>query len=102
MRLEAVADAEDQLLVVAELAEGVGEEVLHVDGQDLPRGHVVAVGEAAGEDEDLVVAEEPRVVAEGVDVDAVAAAAGQLEGGLRPRGRSWCPGPGGSERSGWP
>ena len=57
-RLEAVADAEDQLLVVAELAKGVGEEVLHVEGLHLARGHVVAVGEAAGEDEDLVVAEQ--------------------------------------------
>ena len=45
---------------VAELAEGVGEEVLQLDGEDLPGGHVVAVGEAAGDDEDLVVAEQRR------------------------------------------
>ena len=35
----------------------------------LPGGHVVAVGEAAGDDEDLVVAEQAWVLAEAVDVE---------------------------------
>ena len=59
-RLEAVADAEDQLLGVAELAEGVGEEVLELVGEDLAGRHVVAVAEAAGDDEDLEVPEQRR------------------------------------------
>ena len=52
--LEAVADAEDQPFGVAEAAQGVAEEVGELVGEDLAGGHVVAVGEAAGDDEDLV------------------------------------------------
>ena len=58
--LEAVADAEDQLLGVAELAEGVAEEVRELVGEDLAGGDVVAVGEAAGDDEDLVLLQQRR------------------------------------------
>src|SRR5262249_51884215 len=78
---EAVADAEDELLLVAEPAERVAEEVLELKGEHLSRRHVVAVAEAAGHDEDLEVAELSRVLAEGVHMDPLRDRAGQLEGG---------------------
>ena len=82
-RLEAVADAEDQLLGVAEAAQGVAEEAAELVGEDLAGGHVVAVGEAAGHDEDLVTLQQGRLFAQPVDVDALGDGAGRLEGELR-------------------
>ena len=53
--LEAVADAEDDFAVGDELAERGAEVVDELVGEDFAGGDVVAVGEAAGEAEDLEV-----------------------------------------------
>ena len=80
--LEAVADAEDELLGVAEAAQGVAEEVGELVGEDLAGRHVVAVGEAAGNDQDLVALQQAGLFAQAVDVDALGDGAGLLEGEL--------------------
>src|SRR5262249_33677918 len=66
-----------------ELAESVAEEMAQFDGENLPGAHVVAVGEPAGGDEDLVALELPRILAEAVDVDALGDGPHLLEGELR-------------------
>ena len=63
--LKAVADAEDQLLLIAEPPQGVAEEVGELVGEDLAGRHVVAVGEAAGDDEDLVALQRGRAARAG-------------------------------------
>ena len=45
--------------------QGVAEEMVELVGQDLARGHVVAVGEAAGDDQDLVVLQQPAAARAG-------------------------------------
>src|SRR5436309_1558313 len=55
--LEAVADAEDEFSVFDELCEGFFEVVDDLVGEDFSGGDVVAVGEASGDAEDLVVVE---------------------------------------------
>ena len=67
---------------VAELPQGVAEEVAELVGEDLAGRHVVAVGEAAGNDEDLIAMQQGRLLAEAVDVDALGDGAGSLEGEL--------------------
>lgn len=81
--LEAIADAEDQLAGVAEAREVVVEEVAKLIGQDFAGRHVVAIGEAAGDDENLEVVQEGGVLAEAIDVEAVRRAAGLFEGESR-------------------
>ena len=55
--LEAVAYSEDDFLAVDELVEVVGEVMDDLVGEDFTGGDVVAVTEAAGDGEDLVVVE---------------------------------------------
>ncbi len=81
--LKAIADAEDELVAVAERAEGVVEKHPQLVGQNLSAGHIVAVREAAGDYQDLVLVEQPRVFAQAVDVDPFGGGAGLLEGELR-------------------
>src|SRR5262249_26065569 len=81
--LEAVADAEDQLFRVAELAQRVAEEMAELVGQDFARSHIVAVGEAAGNDQDLVTQELAGAFAQAVDVQPFGLGAGFLESELR-------------------
>src|SRR5207248_3134287 len=57
--------------------------VLELDRQDLAGRHVVAVGEAAGDDEDLVTLEQLGVFAQAVDVDFLGHGAGLLKRKLR-------------------
>jgi hypothetical protein len=78
--LETVADAENQLLLVAEAAEGVLQEGHELGRQDLAGGDVVAVGEAARDGEDLVAVEQRRLFAEAVDVDSLSLCARLFEG----------------------
>ena len=68
----------------AELAEGVGEEVFELRSQHAPGREVVAVTEAAGDDEDLGAGQEVGVGPQFGDVDAVGdrAGPGEGEGGL--------------------
>ncbi len=56
---------------------------MQLAGEDFAGGHVVAVGEAAGDGENLVLQEEAWLFAQLVDVDAVGEGAGLLEGELR-------------------
>ena len=81
--LEAVADADDQLLGVAKLAEGVAEKGGQFNGQDLAGGNIVAVGEPAGDRQDVEFAEQLRVLAEAPDVNALGPSTGALESELR-------------------
>jgi hypothetical protein len=53
-----------------------------LDGQDLARRHVVAVGEAAGDAQHLVALQEPGLLAEAVDVEPLRNGPGLLEGEL--------------------
>ncbi len=80
--LKAVADAEDEPFGIAEAAQRVAEKVGELIGQDLARRHVIAVGEAAGDGEDLVAHQLGRLLAQAVDVDALGDRAGLLEGEL--------------------
>ena len=81
-RLEAVADAEDQPFAVAELAECVAEKVGELIREDLAGGHVISISEPARNDEDLVVPDQGRRLAEPIDVDALGHRTGLLEGEL--------------------
>src|SRR5262245_52332270 len=80
--LEAVANAEDELVGVTKLAEGIPEEMAELVAEDLARGHIVAVSETSGNDEDLVAQELAGLLAQAVDVDAFGGSAGLLEGEL--------------------
>src|SRR5205085_6380904 len=81
--LEAVANANDELFRIAELAEGVAEKRRQLGGEDLAGGHIVAVGEAAGDCEDVVLPQQARVLAEAIDMNAIGPAASSFEGELR-------------------
>jgi len=78
--LEAVADAEDEVAIVDELAEGGAEVVDELVGEDFAGGDVVAVGEAAGEGEDLELLELGGVGEESVDVEGFDGGAHEGEG----------------------
>lgn len=69
--LEAVADAEQKSAAIDEGAERVAEMVRELAAEDFPTGDVVAVTEAAGDGEDLIIVEEARIFNETVDVDAL-------------------------------
>jgi len=75
-------DGTDQAAQQADRMNDVDEEVLHVDRLHLPRGHVVAVGEAARKHQDLEIPQPLRALAEGVQVHPRRPAADHLEGGL--------------------
>jgi hypothetical protein len=68
-RLEAVADAEDQFFVIAEFADGFGEKMFELIGQNLPSGDVIAVGKAPWDDENLEVMQFFWRFAELIDVE---------------------------------
>ncbi len=78
--MEAVADAQHEVAVVDERAEGGLEVVDELVGENFAGSDVVAVGEAAGKGEDLVVLELGGVGEEGVDVEGVDGGADELEG----------------------
>ena len=69
--LEAIANAQDELFLVAEDAELLAQKDTELVGEDLAGGHVVAVGEAAGNDQDLVIVKQGGLIAEAVNVQAV-------------------------------
>ena len=75
-RLKAVADAEDELFLGAKLMHDVAEKHAELIGEDLARGDVVAVGEAARDDEHLKLVQQLRAFAQAVDVDALGRGAG--------------------------
>lgn len=77
--LEPIADAEDQLARIAELIQGVSQECLQLHSEDLPRCNIVAIGEPAGDEEQLVFVEESRPFAETIDVDPFGFGAGLFE-----------------------
>ena len=81
--LKAVAHAEDQLFLIAEGPQHVPQEMRQLAGEDLARGHVVAIGEAARDDEDLKIMQEPGIFPQTIDVDALRQPARQFEGELR-------------------
>jgi len=68
--LEPVADAQDELAGGDEVVERLGEAVEHLVGEDLAGGHVVAVAEPAGDQEELEAVEFGGGFHESVDVDA--------------------------------
>ena len=78
--MKTVADAENKLAVGDELVEGGFEMVDELVGEDFSGGDVVAVGEAAGEGEDLVLLEEGGVLEGFVDVEEIDIAADEFEG----------------------
>ena len=69
--LEAVADADDEFAVVDELLERGFEMVDELVGEYFSGGDVVAVGESAGEGEDLVLLKGGWVGEQGVDVEGI-------------------------------
>ena len=83
MAWKAIADAEDQLVGVAETAQGVAEKVGQLVGEDLARRDVIAVGKTTGNDQDLIFVQELGILTQPIDVDALGPAPGLLEGELR-------------------
>ena len=82
--LEAIADAEDQLLLVAERANFVGEEGHQLVCEDLAGRDVVAVTEPAGDAENLVIVEARSAFsAQAIDVDKLGLGALALKSELR-------------------
>ncbi len=53
--LKTVTDTEDQALFIAELAKNILQKVLQLDCQNLARGDIIAIGEAAGNCHNLVL-----------------------------------------------
>ena len=78
--LEAVADPEHETTAVAEAGEEIAEPGLQFEGEDPSAGDVVAVGEAAGDAEDLVVVGKRRLLCQGVDMNPLGNRPGPLEG----------------------
>ena len=78
--LEAVADAEDELVRVQEPPERVAERAGQVPGEDHAGPEVVAVAEPAGDAEDLVAVERVRLLQHAEQVLAVADGPGGGEG----------------------
>ena len=66
--LEAVADPQDQAAAVVEPAQGVAQDRPEPGGEDPPGPEVVAVGEAAGDGQDLEVVERAGRLEEPADV----------------------------------
>ena len=81
--LKAVADAEDEAAAIAKCREAVGEPRPQFQRKDPSAGDVVAVGEAAGDAEDLKVVGERRLPRQGMNVHAAGDRAGPLEGMCR-------------------
>jgi hypothetical protein len=83
--LKSVADSDDRFAGVDEAANGITEVVDDLIGEDFAGGDVVAVAEAAGENEDLTIAEDGRGFENAVDMHELRSCSGQLEcvGGLR-------------------
>lgn len=83
--LKAVADAEDQLVLHAELAYGVSEEVLEFRGEDFSGTNIVPIAESAGKHQDLEIAQKLGRFAEAVNVKSLDVGSCCFEGedGLR-------------------
>ena len=78
--LEPVADAQDQPAAVVEPAQRVAQDDAQPRGEDPPGSQVVAVGEAAGDGQDLEAVERPRRLEQPADVPG-------LDVGARPAAR---------------
>src|SRR5207302_2516077 len=81
-RLKAIADAKNQLIRVAEAPQTVSQEMGELRRQDFPRGHIVAVGEAPGHNQDLVALQQTGLFAQPIDVNALGNRPGLLEAKL--------------------
>src|SRR5207302_4328564 len=77
--LKAVADAEDQFVSVSKPLKTVAEEVAELHRQNLASGHIVAIGVAAWNDENLIAVQQARHLAQPVDVNAIRMGPGLLE-----------------------
>ena len=80
--LEAVADAEDKFFPGPELPQLLAQEVPQLIAQNFSGGHIVAVGEAAGNDQDLKIVQQLGLLPEPLDVQPLRDGAGLFEGKL--------------------
>jgi len=69
--LESVADSQNQLSLVPKFSQGVSQEVMQLQSEQSSGPRVIAVGEAARDDEDLEVFEEIGVSAQFTDMDTL-------------------------------
>src|SRR5262249_25367949 len=77
--LKAIADTEDQPVGVAEALYRFSQKVPQLVGENFAGGHVVAVGEAAGDHQNLVAEQPFGILPQPVDVGTFGEASRQLK-----------------------
>jgi hypothetical protein len=78
--LKAIANAEDQLLIVAKLAERLGHMMQHGVAQYAACGNVIAIAKTAGYAENLILVDQLRLLEQSIDMYPIGRSSGLLEG----------------------
>jgi len=77
--LEAVANTEDQFFLVPKDAKLLTQEYAELIGQDFSGGDVIAITEASGNDEDLIIVEQRWRFPKSIDMQKISLSAGSFE-----------------------
>src|SRR5437868_1977201 len=80
--LEAVANAEDELIRVSKAPQALAEKVRELVGEDFSCCHIIAVSKATRHDQNLVAVQQARLFAQAINMDALGQGTGPLEGEL--------------------